>query len=186
MRHSYSYIVVFKQKAQLHFVGFMMDSSEQLALYFAQQLPGLLTKNADSQFIGLKINIEAAAQTTHCALHAIYIEQQHAQQQLPFHALVTVAEWDGKSDEEEFFLEALTADKLIEQLQRFDEINRFVFFAIPESVTIDVVNMLPQAMFCKLFPQLLSMKNADVQQEQLKIASWQLLKNLELRLQKAT
>ncbi len=127
-----------------------MRNSEQLSLYFADQLPTLLIAHPTFKFIGLKINQEENQK----ALHSIYIEKEDVSDELPFRALVTVAEWNGKSEEEEFFLEALTAERLIEKLHHFDDIGSFVFFKIPSSVTMDTVNMYPQPMFCKLFPEL--------------------------------
>jgi hypothetical protein len=127
-----------------------MRNSEQLALYFAEQLPTLLIAHPSFKFIGLKINREDKL----TVLHSIYIEKEDVSDELPFRALLTVAEWNGKSEEEEFFLEALTAERLIEKMHRFDEIGSFVFFKIPRSVTMDIVNMYPQPMFCKLFPEL--------------------------------
>ncbi|MCG6200079.1 hypothetical protein [Psychromonas antarctica] len=127
-----------------------MRNSEQLSLYFANQLPTLLIAHPTFKFIGLKIKQE----DSQSALHSIYIEKENISDELPFRSLVTVAEWDGKSEEEEFFLEALTAERLMEKLQHFDAIGSFVFFKIPSSVTMDTVHMYPQAMFCKLFPEL--------------------------------
>lgn len=127
-----------------------MRNSEQLPLYFAEQLPRLLIAHPSFKFIGLKITQEES-QT---ALHLIYLEKEDVSDELPFRALLTVAEWNAKSDEEEFFLEALTAERLIEKLHYFDDVGSFVFFKIPRSVTMDTVNMYPQPMFCKLFPEL--------------------------------
>lgn len=127
-----------------------MRNSEQLSLYFADQLPTLLIAHPTFKFIGLKTNKE----DRQTVLHSIYIEKEDVSDELPFRALVTVAKWSAKSDEEEFFLEALTAERLIEKLHHFDEVGSFVFFKIPKSVTMDTVNMYPQPMFCKLFPEL--------------------------------
>jgi len=154
-----------------------MRSSEKLALYFAEQLPSLLIAHPTFKFIGLKIN-EEDSQT---ALHSIYIEKEDISDELPFRALLTVAEWDGKSDEEEFFLEALTAERLIEKLHRFDEIGSFLFFKIPKSVTMDTVHMYPQPMLCKLFPEL-GEYSADAEQQKLKARSIALLSCLQERL----
>lgn len=127
-----------------------MRNSEQLSLYFADQLPSLLIAHPSFKFIGLKINQD----DQQSVLHSIYLEKEDVSDELPFRALLTIIEWNAKNGEEEFFLEALTAERLIEKLHRFDEINAFVFFKIPSSVTMDTVNMYPQAMFCKLFPEL--------------------------------
>lgn len=127
-----------------------MKNSTQLPLYFADQLPTLLIAHPSFKFIGIKID----KQDKQTALHAIYIEKEDVSDELPFRALITIAEWQGKSEEEEFFLEALSAERLVEKLQRFDEIGAFVFFKLPRSVTMDTVNMYPQPMFCKLFPEL--------------------------------
>lgn len=157
-----------------------MKNSEQLSLYFAEQLPALLIAHPTFKFIGLRINQE----DEQTALHAIYLEKEDVSDELPFRALVTVAEWNGKSEEEEFFLEALTADRLIEKLSRFDEINSFVFFKIPCSVTMDTVNMHPQRMFCKLFPEL-GEADAQASEEQLAVlqaSSVELLTGLQTSL----
>ena len=127
-----------------------MRNSDQLSLYFAQQLPTLLIAHPAFKFIGLKI----VQENSQSVLHSIYIEKEDVSDEMPFRALVTVAEWDGKGDEEEYFLEALTAERLIEKLQGFEDTGSYVFFKIPTSVTMDTVNMYPQPMFCKLFPEL--------------------------------
>lgn len=158
-----------------------MKNSEQLSLYTAGQLPALLIAHPTFKFIGLKITKEE----TKSVLHSIYIEKEDVSDELPFRALVTVAEWLGESEEEEFFLEALSAERLIEKLQSFDEISSFVFFKIPKSVTMDTVNMYPQPMFCKLFPELGEFE-ADFSDDQLaalKEKSIALLTRLETRLQ---
>ena len=74
-----------------------MRNSEQLSLYFADQLPALLIAHPTFKFIGLKINQEGK-QTL---LHSIYIEKEDVSDELPFRALLTVAEWQGRSEEEE-------------------------------------------------------------------------------------
>ena len=157
-----------------------MRNSEQLSLYLAQQLPALLIAHPTFKFIGLRINQEEE-QT---ALHSIYLEKEDVSDELPFRALVTVAEWNGKSEEEEFFLEALTAERLIEKLNSFDEIDSFLFFKIPSSVTMDTVNMYPQPMFCKLFPELgeFDAQASAEQLAQLQAASVTLLADLQSRL----
>lgn len=157
-----------------------MRASEKLSLYFAEQLPHLLIAHPTFKFIGLKIDQE----NQQTVLHSIYIEKEDVSDELPFRALVTVAEWNGKSDEEEFFLEALTAERLVEKLHRFDDIGSFVFFKIPRSITMDTVNMYPQPMFCKLFPELgLFAGDAPQQQlQQLQEKSVALLATLEKRL----
>ena len=157
-----------------------MRNSEQLSLYFADQLPTLLIAHPTFKFIGLKINQE----NKQTALHSIYIEKEDVSDELPFRALVTVAEWNAKSDEEEFFLEALTAERLIEKLHHFDEIGSFVFFKIPGAVTMDTINMYPQPMFCKLFPELGEFDSNASADELLKLEekSVSLLTRLEERL----
>ncbi len=157
-----------------------MKNSDQLSLYFAEQLPTLLIAHPTFKFIGLKI-IQEENQT---ALHSIYIEKEDVSDELPFRALITIAEWNNKSEEEEFFLEALTAERLIEKLQRFENIGSFVFFKIPRSVTMDTVNMYPQPMFCKLFPELGEFGRDASEQElqMLEEKSVTLLTGLELRL----
>ena len=127
-----------------------MRESKNLSLYLANQLPTLLIAHPTFKFIGLRL----AKTEEKLALHSIYIEKENVSEELPFRALVTVIDWDGKAEEEEFFLEALSADRLIEKLQSFDDISAFVFFKIPKSITMDTVNMYPLPMFCKLFPEL--------------------------------
>lgn len=157
-----------------------MRNSEQLSLYFAEQLPTLFIAHPSFKFIGLKIKKEDQQK----ALHSIYIEKENVSDELPFRALVTVAEWNGKSEEEEFFLEALTAERLIEKLHRFDDIGSFVFFKLPKSVTMDTVNMYPQPMFCKLFPELGEFDSSASPEMLLKLEekSIALLASLETRL----
>ena len=69
-----------------------MRNSDQLSLYFAQQLPTLLIAHPTFKFIALKIVTE----DNKTVLHSIYIEKENVSDELPFRALVTVAEWDGK------------------------------------------------------------------------------------------
>ena len=127
-----------------------MSNGDHLPLYSASQLSASLTLDSSCKFVALKIKREG--QNT--ALHAIYIEQQAQPSDFPFVALVTVTEWDGKSEREEFFIEAESAELLMEKLQRFDEINNFVFIEAPSSSNIDMVTMQPQALCCMLFPEL--------------------------------
>lgn len=127
-----------------------MSNGDQLPLYSASQLATSLTQYPSCKFVALKIKLEG--QNT--ALHAIYIEQQAQPSDFPFVALVTVTEWDGKSEREEFFIEAESAALLMEKLQRFDEINNFVFIQAPCSSSIEMVTMQPQALCCRLFPEL--------------------------------
>lgn len=127
-----------------------MRNSEQLSLYFAEQLPTLLIEHPSFKFIGLKVNKES----TEIAVHAIYIEKEDIPGEQPFRALITINEWNDKSVREEFFLDALTAERLIEKLQKFDAGGTFVFFKVPRSVAMNTINMCPQEMFCKLFPEL--------------------------------
>lgn len=157
-----------------------MKNSEQLSLYFAKQLPALLSAHPMFKFIGLKIQ-ETSEQI---ALHSIYIEKDKSVEEFPFRALVRVAEWDGKSEEEEFFLEALTAECLLDKLQCFDKAGSFVFFKTPESADIGTVNMPPQPMFCSLFQELGEFdENASIEQATaLKEKSIALLNQLVARL----
>ncbi|MFT6985157.1 MAG: hypothetical protein ACJAT7_000965 [Psychromonas sp.] len=157
-----------------------MSNSEELSLYFSNQLPALLIAHPSFKFMGLKLNQE----DDRMALHSIYIEKAKDSDQLPFRALITVAEWSGESDKEEFFLEALTAERLIEKLQRFDEIGSFVFFKTPNSVTMDTINTYPQVLFCKLFPELGEFNPYAPAEplQQLKARSVDLLASLEMRL----
>ena len=158
-----------------------MKNSEQLSLYFAKQLPALITAHPTFKFIGLKIK-ESPEQI---ALHSIYIEKDESVEEFPFRALVTVSDWDGNSEEEEFFLEALTADCLLDKLQNFDKAGSFVFFETPESASIGTVNMYPQPMFCSLFPELGEFdENASKEDaQQLKLKSIALFNDLMKRLE---
>lgn len=155
-----------------------MSNRDPLPLYSASQLPRLFTLDASCKFIALKVNLEA--QNT--ALHAIYIEKQQHVDDLTFCALVTVTEWDGKMDKEEFFIEAESMELLLEKLQRFDETNSFIFIQVASSVTIDTLAMSPQEMLCTLFPELGSF-NKDLSEEMrlaLKNSSLVLLGRLEV------
>jgi hypothetical protein len=154
-----------------------MSNGDQLPLYSAVQLPELFSIDSNSKFIALKVKQES--QNT--ALHAIYIEKQAQVDTLPFCALVTVTEWQGKSDKEEFFIEAENADQLLEKLERFDEIHNFIFLQVPSSLGLETVTMEPQVMFCKLFPELGSLdQNASEEVlSDFKNSSLALLKRLE-------
>ncbi|PKF61470.1 hypothetical protein CW745_09035 [Psychromonas sp. psych-6C06] len=154
-----------------------MSNGDQLPLYTATQLPVLFSDDASCKFIALKIKSEE----DNTALHAIYIEQQSQPIEFPFGALITVTEWEGKSEREEFFIEAESVELLMEKLQRFDEVNSFVFLQVPNSVTIDTVTMQPQQLFCLLFPELGGF-NSDAPEEirfGLKNSSVALLHRLE-------
>jgi hypothetical protein len=120
-------------------------------------------------------------------LHSIYIEKEDVSEDPPFRALITVAEWNSRGEEEEFFIDALTAERLIEKLQSFDEISLFVFFKIPSSITIDTIQMHPLPMFCKLFPELGEFDKyaSEEQLKALERQSSQLLDTLAKRLNKA-
>ena len=157
-----------------------MRKSQDLSLYLSDQLPTLLIAHPTFKFIGLKLKQEDDKKV----LHSIYIEKEDVSDELPFRALVTVVEWNGNGEEEEFFLEALTADRLIAKLQSFDEICSFVFFKIPSSITMDVVQMYPQPMFCKLFPELGEFDGyaSAEQKKSLELKSTELLAVLDERL----
>ena len=161
-----------------------MRKSQDLSLYLSEQLPTLLIAHPTFKFIGLKLKQESDK----TVLHSIYIEKEDVSDELPFRALVTVAQWNGEGEEEEFFLEALTAERLVAKLQSFDEISSFVFFKIPSSVSMDVVQMYPQPMFCKLFPELGEFDGyaSAEQNKALEVKSTQLLNTLEERLKSLT
>jgi hypothetical protein len=127
-----------------------MSNGDQLRLYSAVQLPEQFSIDSNSKFIALKVKQE----TQNTALHAIYIEKQTSVDNFPFCALVTVTEWQGKSEKEEFFIEAENVEQLLEKLEQFDEVHNFIFLQVPSSLGIETVTMEAQAMFCKLFPEL--------------------------------
>ena len=92
-----------------------MSNGDQLPLYSALQLPKLFMLDENSKFIALKVKQEAE----NTALHAIYIEKQGQADNFPFCALVTVTEWQGKSEKEEFFIEAENVEQLLEIIRAF-------------------------------------------------------------------
>ena len=154
-----------------------MSKGDQIALYSAQQLPEFFKLDASSKFIALKVKQEA--QNT--ALHAIYIEKQTESEAFPFCALITVTEWDGKTEREEFFIEAENIEQLMEKLERFDEIHHFIFLKVTNLFVIDTMTLQPQEIFCTLFPGLGAF-NASASEEValgLKTSSLALLKCLE-------
>ncbi|PKG40739.1 hypothetical protein [Psychromonas sp. Urea-02u-13] len=154
-----------------------MSNGDQLPLYSAVQLPELFARDVNSKFIALKVKQEG--QNT--ALHAIYIAKQEESEMFPFCALVTVTEWQGKSEKEEFFIEAENAEQILEKLERFDEIHRFIFLQVPSSMSIETVTMEPQSVLCTLFPELGTFK-PDAPEEVLfglKNSSLALLRRLE-------
>lgn len=159
-----------------------MSNGDQLALYSALQLPKLLMFDLSCKFIALKVKQEAK----NTALHAIYIENQAESAKFPFCALITVTEWEGKTEREEFFIEAENVEQLMEKLQRFDEINNFIFLQVAKSLTIDTVTLPPQDLFCKLFPELGVFNNqaSETLLLDLKNSSLALLKRLENTLAK--
>tara|TARA_R110001583_G_scaffold7720_9_gene37953 strand:- start:40678 stop:41145 length:468 start_codon:yes stop_codon:yes gene_type:complete len=127
-----------------------MLNVDQLPLYSVASLPELFLLDSQSKFLALKVKPEAQ----YTVLHAIYIEKQLQSDTCVYCALVTVTEWQGKSEKEEFFLEADNAEQLLEKLQRFDEIDNFIFMQIPHSLNMEIVTMQPQAILCLLFPEL--------------------------------
>lgn len=127
-----------------------MSNFNQEYVYCVAQLPALFTLDASCRIIALKVKLEAE----NTALHVIYIENKIQDNSCDFYALVTVTEWDGKTDKEEFFIEADSLLSLLEKLQRFDEINSFIFIKAPPAITIDSLTMPPQEMLCSLFPEL--------------------------------
>ena len=155
-----------------------MSNGDQLPLYSATQLPALLTLEASPKFIALKVKQEGH----NTALHAIYIGKQ--EEAFPFFAFITVTEWDGKTDREEFFIEAENPDQLMEKLERFDEIHLFTFLQLPSSFTMEAVSMPPQELFCKLFPGLgvYRKDTADEARFGLKQSSVALLHRLESKI----
>lgn len=154
-----------------------MSNGDQLALYSVLQLPSLFRLDASCKFLALKIKQEGK----NTALHAVYIAKSHQDAGLEFCALVTVTEWDGKTEKEEFFIEAENVELLLEKLQRFDEINRFIFIQAPDLVTIDTLSLAPQNIFCTLFPELgVFKKNASEEVlASLKSSSLALLRRLD-------
>jgi hypothetical protein len=127
-----------------------MLNIDQLPLYPVSLLPELFSLDSECKFLALKIKLEASK----TALHAVYIEKQAPIENGNYCALVTVSEWSNQSDKEEFFIEADTVERLLEKLQRFDEINNFIFMKIPNSLNIEIMSMEPQALLCMLFPEL--------------------------------
>jgi len=157
-----------------------MKNSGELSIYGAGQLPPLLTENPDCKFVGLKINKEI----DQTALHSIFLEKSELPERLPFSAVILIKEWLGRSEPEEFFFEALTAKRLVEDLHHFDKAGVFVFFEIPSHITLDTMNMAPQPLLCRLFPELGEFdEHATVEQLQsLKERSMALLDGLMIRL----
>ena len=127
-----------------------MSNGDQLPLYSAVHLPELFKQDSSRKFIALKVKQEAK----NTALHAIYIEKQPKSDLFPFCALITVTEWDEKTEKEEFFIEAENVEQLMEKLERFDEIHNFIFLLVPSYLGIETVTMQPQQIFCTLFPEL--------------------------------
>ena len=154
-----------------------MSNGDQLPLSSALQLPELLRKDSNRKFIALKVKQEGK----NTALHAIYIAKQEQSDLFPFCALITVTEWDGKTEKEEFFIEAENVEQLMEKLERFDEIHNFVFLQVPNSLGIETVTMQPQVILCTLFPELGEFNEQATQEVKLgsKNSALALLKRLE-------
>ena len=157
-----------------------MKNSEELSIYGAGQLPLLLTAKPDCKFVGLKINKEI----DQTALHSIFLQKSELLERLPFSAVIRIKEWVGKSEPEEFFFEALTAERLVEDLHHFDKAGVFVFFEISSSITLDTMNTAPQPLLCRLFPELgeFDDNTTDEQLKSLKEKSMTLLDGLMIRL----
>ncbi|RJG42321.1 hypothetical protein [Motilimonas pumila] len=124
----------------------------------SEQLAPTSLANLSQQFIsqpGLKLmGLAITQKANRPQLQAIYIEKEQVSQELPFRAQLTIGAWDDTDDSEEFFIEALTATRLVEKLTHFINQADFVFFAVPPSLTIDVVNMYPDQMIHTVFPEL--------------------------------
>ncbi|MCE2595114.1 hypothetical protein K6Y31_09815 [Motilimonas cestriensis] len=153
-----------------------MIKSNQLLVQTLEQLPQLFIANPDIKLMGLWID---ESKTPHL-LHALYLEKDDISEELPYRAQLAIGEWDNTDNSEEFFIEALTASRLAEKLKSFIDPEKFVFFEVPKSITIDVVNMYPDPMMYKLFPELGEF-DATLEQQDLALArkqASQILSNL--------
>ncbi len=127
-----------------------MIKSNQLLVQTLEKLPQLFIANPDIKLMGLWIDDHKKPNL----LHAIYLEKDDVSEELPYRAQLAIGEWDNTDNSEEFFIEALTASRLAEKLRSFIDPTPFVFFEVPKSITMDVVNMYPDPMMYKLFPEL--------------------------------
>jgi hypothetical protein len=127
-----------------------MIKSNQLLVQTLEKLPQLFIANPDIKLMGLWID---ETKQPHL-LHALYLEKDDISEELPYRAQLAIGEWDNTDNSEEFFIEALTASRLAEKLKSFIDPVPFVFFEVPKSITMDVVNMYPDPMMYKLFPEL--------------------------------
>ncbi|MFO6423762.1 hypothetical protein [Motilimonas sp. KMU-193] len=127
-----------------------MIKSNQLLVQTLEKLPQLFIANPDIKLMGLWIDNRNEPNL----LYAIYLEKDDVSEELPYRAQLAIGEWDNTDNSEEFFIEALTASRLVEKLRSFIDPAPFVFFEVPKSITMDVVNMYPDPMMYKLFPEL--------------------------------
>ena len=127
-----------------------MIKSDQLLAQTLEKLPQLFIANPDIKLMGLWID---QSKQPHL-LYALYLEKDDVSEELPYRAQLAIGEWDNSDNSEEFFIEALTASRLAEKLKNFIDPEPFVFFEVPKSITMDVVNMYPDPMMYKLFPEL--------------------------------
>lgn len=128
----------------------LMLTSEQLMPRSLSELGQQFSSQPNLKLLGLAIT----QQDDLSMLQAIYIEKDQVSHELPFRAQLTIGAWDDSDNSEDYFIEALTAARLVEKLTHFINQDDFVFFSVPASLTIDVVNMYPDKMIHTLFPEL--------------------------------
>jgi len=113
-----------------------------------EQLEQRLMRSPKSHWVGL--NFDKSAQL----LIAVFVGTEENSELMPWHAMVTKGPWDISDDGEEFFLEALCIDNLLERLAKFIKVEHFVFFEVPNSIEMDVICKYPDKMFLTLFSEL--------------------------------
>lgn len=87
-------------------------------------------------------------------LSAVFIAKEENSELMPWNAMITKGPWDSSDEGEEYSLEALSVDNLLERLPKFMQVEDFVFFEVPSSIEMDVVCKYPNDMFLSLFAHL--------------------------------
>ena len=131
------------------------------------QLAQRFKLNPNSRCVGLFFDQKCET------LNAVYLAKESEGGVMPWCGMITKGPWDLSDDGEEFFLEALSFENLLDRLERFIEPEHFIFFEVPASIGMDVVSKYPAQMFSTLFTEL-----SDLDPKSAKAASLSLLKKM--------
>ena len=118
-------------------------------VYAANQLPELLLADPQARFVAVLPRQENDDDVFHC----IYVDGKNPIEDQPFRAIVSVSRWHNDSDSENYFLEAMTVEHLLVQLEQLDEVHLFAFFTPPEQISARSLNLATDDLLAQLFPE---------------------------------